>query len=142
MNIPISTKSEDLPDYPAHGPRPRAQFAAGGDDRVRKRTRPAPKRRRAVRACRNVHRLAGRSGCKSVSLQVRWRAGPRTREWNELWQELIAGLGSRFEIQTTAGVASSPATERNGSKFEESDRHLPPFEVNRVESGDPPRVVL
>ncbi len=39
----------------------------------------------------------------AVTLEVRWRTGPRTRAWDELWARLLDGLSATDESDRDPG---------------------------------------
>lgn len=100
----------------------------------------ASRRRKPARTCGDVR---GRPvPHNSISLQVQWRTGPRTREWNELWRDLLAVLVTTLESKAARCEMGPTAREGEGPKPRESKEHLPHTEANGASSRDSQRDVL
>ena len=138
MNISTSSKGKKLSNHPTRLPRrrPHSSPDTPGCKARLTRTRSAPKRRKPVRTCGYVRGWTEMSGHSSISLEVKWRTGPRTREWNELWKDLLAELVTTFERQAAVGESTPAAPKGAAPKLGKSEVNLPHAEGNRVDSRD------
>ena len=78
----------------------------------------------------------------SISLQVKWRTGTQTRQWNELWKDLLSGLATTFDSQEYVGGMSPAAPEGDAPKTRQSLEQLHLAEVDRVDCRDSQQVAL